>query len=391
MVGLSLANQLLERKISQSITILEKESKIGLHSSGRNSGVIHAGVYYKPHSLKARVCVSGAKRLKHWIKQRGLPLNPCGKVIVPTRRDLDNQLDLLANRAAANGANVSFWNKAELKKHIPEAETASNRALWSPDTAVVKPQIVLTALEAELKEKGVIIIKAEKKWEIDPELSQIRLSNNSILSYAHFINCAGLQADRLAKKFGVGLEYSLIPFKGVYWQIRQDCSIKIPSNLYPVPDLNVPFLGVHFTPSADELPTISIGPTATFSFGRENYLGIKGLEPMMSLNNARLLFRQYINNKDGFRGYFHNQAFLSVPNCFLNAARELIPSIEMKHIEPSKKVGIRAQLFNHRKQALEDDFLCLSGKNSTHIMNAISPAFTASFELADLILEQSNL
>ena len=139
MVGLSIAHQLLERDITNSITILDKEPDLGLHSSGRNSGVLHAGIYYKPGSLKAKVCVEGARRLRLWVEERGLPLNPCGKVIVPQRGDLDVQLDLLAERGRANGAEVEFWDADQLHELIPEARTASGRALWSPNTAVVKP------------------------------------------------------------------------------------------------------------------------------------------------------------------------------------------------------------------------------------------------------------
>jgi L-2-hydroxyglutarate oxidase LhgO len=131
MVGLCLAYQLLERGIAGTITVLDKEPELGRHSSGRNSGVLHAGLYYKPGSIKAQVCVGGARRLRAWVEERGLPLNSCGKVIVPPRPELDGQLDVLAERGTANGATVEFWDETQLRELIPEARSASGRALWS--------------------------------------------------------------------------------------------------------------------------------------------------------------------------------------------------------------------------------------------------------------------
>jgi (S)-2-hydroxyglutarate dehydrogenase len=389
MVGLCIAHQLLERGISRSITVLDKETELGLHSSGRNSGVLHAGLYYKPGTLKARVCVSGSRRLRDWVVERQLPLNPCGKVIVPPRAELDLQLDVLAQRGRANGAVVELWDAQQLQALIPEARSASGRALWSPNTAVVKPTQVVIRLRQELSEQGVRFLQHQLHWKARPDQQTLVLSDGTRLQYGHLFNCAGLQADRVAHQFGVGGHYSLLPFKGLYWQLKPGCSIQPRTNLYPVPDLNVPFLGVHFTPSADATPLVSIGPTATPAWGRENYRGLQALEPAMAAANLAVLARQYLANQGGFRRYVHEQAFLALPPLLLRAAQELIPAVRAEHIELSQKVGIRSQLFNHRTQRMEDDFLCLPGPSSTHVLNAISPAFTASFALADLILDQT--
>jgi len=391
MVGLCIAHQLLERGVTTSITVLDKEPSLGRHSSGRNSGVLHAGLYYKPGTLKAQVCVAGARRLRAWVEQRGLPLNPCGKVIVPPRADLDPQLDVLAERGRANGATVELWDARQIQELIPEARTASGRALWSPNTAVVKPIKVVEHLQGELQQQGVRFVQGQLGWSIKPQQQQLKLSDGSTLSYGHLFNCAGLQADRVAHQFGVGRNYSLLPFKGLYWQLKPDCPIQPRTNLYPVPDLAVPFLGVHFTPSADTTPVVSIGPTATPAWGRENYRGLEALEPAMAAANLAVLARQYLANRGGFRRYVHEQAFLDLPPLLLRAAQQLIPSVRAEHLELSQKVGIRSQLFNHTTQRLEDDFLCLPGPASTHVLNAISPAFTASFALADLILDQAVL
>jgi L-2-hydroxyglutarate oxidase LhgO len=387
MVGLCLAHQLLERGITTSITVLDKEPDLGRHSSGRNSGVLHAGLYYKPGSIKAQVCVAGARRLRAWVEERQLPLNPCGKVIVPPRGELDPQLDVLAERGRANGAQVEFWDEQQLRALIPEARSASGRALWSPNTAVVKPISVVRRLQQELADRGVVFLEGQAGWTAEPERRQLRLADGGTIAYGHLFNCAGLQADRVAHQFGVGLHYGLLPFKGLYWQLKRDCPIQPRTNLYPVPDLDVPFLGVHFTPSAEAIPLVSIGPTATPAWGRENYRGLQGLEPAMAAANLALLARQYLANQGGFRRYVHEQAFLALPPLLLRAAQELIPAVRAEHVELSQKVGIRSQLFNTSSQRLEDDFLCLPGPSSTHVLNAISPAFTASFALADLILD----
>ena len=165
----------------------------------------------------------------------------------------------------------------------------------------------------------------------------------------------------------MGHEYSLLPFKGLYWQLKQGCPIQLPTNLYPVPDLNVPFLGVHFTPNTDPIPQVSIGPTAVLALGRENYRGLEAVEPAMAAGNFALLAHQYLANKGGFRRYVHEQAFLGLPPLLLRSAQQLIPALRAKHLELSQKVGIRSQLFNRRTKSLEDDFLCLPGPASTHI------------------------
>jgi len=320
--------------------------------------------------------------------ERNLKLFSCGKVIVPQKPELDSQLDLLAKRGIENGAKVEFLDEQQLHSLVPQARSASGRALWSPNTAVVKPIVILRRLLDELQNKGVRLIKSSRDWKVCIKKKCITLSNSREIYYDHLINCAGLQADKISHYFGVGLQYKILPFKGIYWQIKNNSPFNIKTNLYPVPDLNVPFLGVHFTPSADINPIITIGPTATPSLGRENYKGLKGVEPLEYLSNLSTLFNQYIMDLGGFRKYVKEQSLLSYKPFFIKAAQELIPTLEPRHIELSKKVGIRAQLFNKNTSKLEDDFLCLDGPNSTHVLNAISPAFTASFAFADLVVDK---
>ena len=385
-VGMSVAYQLLERHPSLSITVLDKESSVGKHGSGRNSGVLHAGLYYDPASLKAKVCVAGAKRLKAWCEEEDLPVLTCGKVITPQKEDLDAQLEVLLERGQANGASVELIDEQQFHELVPDGHTSSGRALWSPGTSIVKPILVVQRLRQRLEEKGVNFIFTEANWSISTNQKCITLSNGSSLSYSHLFNCAGLQADRVAHKFGVGKQFTMLPFRGNYWELKKDTPFQFNTNLYPVPDLDIPFLGVHVTPSIDG--TIYLGPTATPALGRENYKGLDNLEPWMSLEFSRHMLTQLFLSKK-MRRYVHEQAFEWLPKKFLSAAQSIVPKLKMDHIQRSDKVGIRPQLYDKKNHMLVDDFIMLDGPDSTHVINAISPAFTASFALADLIINKS--
>ncbi len=385
-VGLTIANQLVQRKFTSNIIIIDKEDELGQHSSGRNSGVLHAGIYYEPGSLKSKVCVSGATRLKEWMIDRGLSIKKCGKLIIPQKAELDPQLDNLFNRGKENGALISFVNAREIEKIVPEANITSGRGLWSPNTSVVNPLDVINQLKKELIEAGVKIITSAKNWTLNRIGSRITVNQNIQINFGYLINSAGLYADQVAQKFDVGNDYKIIPFKGIYWKLRRNSPFNINVNLYPVPDLNVPFLGVHFTPSALN-NSVSIGPTAVPAFGRENYNIIQNIQPLDAMLDLAFLGQQYFLNKGGFRKYVHEQALQGFPLLFLKAAQELIPNIKYFHIEPSRKVGLRAQLFDIKNKTIVKDFLCINGAKSTHIVSSISPAFTASFSFADLIID----
>ena len=389
-VGLSLATQLIKKYPKSKIIILEKEPEVGLHSSGRNSGVLHAGIYYKPDSIKAKVCVPGSKRLREWILERNLPLNQCGKAIVPQKENLDSQLDILVERAKANGSKVELIDDEQLKQIIPCAVTASGRALWSPETAVTKPKVVIQRMAQELVDKGIRILVNQEDWTVSQIQKELALKDGRRISYGYLFNCGGLQALNIAKEFGLEHNLRAVPFKGLYWELKLRTQLKIPCNLYPVPDLDVPFLGVHFTPSADEVPKISIGPTATPALGVENYKRFENSEPLNFLSNLTLLSRLYLSNDGGFRKYAHEQLLLAIKPVMLREAQRLIPSINENDVKISEKVGIRSQLFDLNANKMCDDFICINHENSTHILNAISPAFTASFELADLIINRSG-
>lgn len=387
--GLCVSNQLRQRYPKAQILVVEKESKLGMHSSGRNSGVLHAGIYYPEGSIKARVCVNGAKRLKSWVIQNKLSINPCGKIIVAQNKEVESQIESLASRAKSNRVIFSLIDAKAIRKKVPGINPDISVGIWSPNTCVVNPIEVIQTLSKELTENGIRIKTSAKILGINVESSEINL-NGEYIRYGHIFNCAGLHADSIAHKYGVGGKYKILPFKGLYWNLKEKSAFNTPVNLYPVPDLNVPFLGVHFTPNTESTPQFTIGPTATPALGRENYRWFQNIEPKTALFTITTIAKQYLMNKNNFRKYVHQQAPLALPPFLLKSARELIPSIQEKDLSLSSKVGIRSQLYNLEYEALENDFLCIQQENSTHVLNAISPAFTASFELADLIIKQSG-
>ena len=387
-VGLCIAYQIKKKCRNLKITLLDKEEKLGLHSSGRNSGVLHAGIYYKPNTLRAKVCIEGSKRLKEWCEEQSIDFLKCGKVITPQKQCFDDQIDLLYDRGKANGAEVSIINEAEFNKLVPDGRTASGRALWSPNTSVVNSLLVVNRLRKLLVELGVKFLFNCSISNVDLKNNKLLLSNNNNISFGYLFNTAGLSADKVSKLFGVGTNLTLLPIKGIYWRLSPEAPFKFSTNLYPVPDLNVPFLGVHVTPSPSG--NVFLGPTAIPAWGRENYKGLEGFDLMMSGQTIYHLFRQFMSNNNGFRKYTYQQALLGIKPLFFRAARELIPALQIKHLLPSEKVGIRAQLYDTKKCSLIDDFYIENTNTTTHVLNAISPAFTSSFSLADLIIKSSN-
>ena len=391
-VGLTIAYLISEKNKNLKLLIVDKEEKIGAHSSGRNSGVLHSGIYYKPETLKAKVSVKGAKILKKWCEAESIPVLKCGKIISPQLIELDPQLDLLLARGKKNGAKVELIDSKDFYKLLPDGRTSSGRALWSPNTCVVKPYLVLKKIKRILEERGVKFALKSFIINCSPNEKSIFLKKENFcekIFYGHLFNCAGLQADRIAKKFSLAKDLTILPFKGIYWALKKDAPFNFKTNLYPVPNLNVPFLGIHFTPNPDG--EVTLGPTAIPAFGRENYRGISNLEPLMSIDFLSVIISQFVLNKGGFRQYAMDQALQGLKPLFLNSAKLLVPKLESKHLRLSSKVGIRAQLFNKKEKKLVDDFYLETDSSSTHVLNSISPAFTASFALAEIIIKKSKL
>jgi (S)-2-hydroxyglutarate dehydrogenase len=385
-VGLSIARQKFLNEPDCKILIIEKESTVGMHASGRNSGVLHSGIYYPSDTLKAKLCSDGSKLMSDYCREHGLPIVECGKVILPSNYEDEKQIRVLYDRGVSNGALVKVISKDELKEIEPEANSNINKALYSPKTSVVDPFSILNKIRLDLIKSGADICYNEFVIQADSDRSLIKTNKKSIFSYSHLVNCTGQYSDKVAQLFDVGSQYTLLPFKGFYYGLRRQSNIKFNGLIYPVPDLKMPFLGVHSVKSTNG--EIYFGPTAMPAFGRENYKGIEGVSFNDSISISYHLIRQYINNKQGFRNYANQEAAMLIKSNFLNNIQNLIPNLSNEDLILSSKVGIRAQLLNKKTDKLEMDFLVESVDNTTHILNAVSPAFTSAFSFAKYILNK---
>ncbi len=377
-IGLTLARE-LALSGRRDVVILEKEPALGRHASGRNSGVLHAGIYYAPDSVKARTCLSGNRRMKAYCREKGLPLVEGGKVVVARDAAELPTLEELFRRASANGARVEWLDEQQLQDVEPMARTAG-KALWSRDTAVVDPVAVLAALRADLEAAGVRVATGVRFLGLAGPSNAV--TSAGAVAFQRIVNAAGAHCDEVARAFGVGAHYRLIPFKGIYRKLRAGGTFPVNGNVYPVPDVRNPFLGVHFTRSAHG--EVYVGPTAIPAFGRENYgllrgadrgaLGLLAADAALFLANPRFREVALTEPRKYLARYFHR-----------DAAR-LVKRYDPELFPRADKVGIRPQLVDWRTKELVMDFLVEAKDGSVHVLNPISPAFTSSMDLARTIV-----
>ncbi len=381
-VGLAVARELNRRFPAARIIILEKEPDVAFHSSGRNSGVLHAGFYYTVDSLKARFTREGNAAMRQYCRDNHLRINECGKVVVARSEEELPALFELERRGKANGADVRLVDERELSEIEPNARTFKH-ALYSPATATVDPVEVARCLRNELLQKGVKIHFGETY--------QKRISGNRVLtsrrgiSAKHLINAAGLYADRIGKDFGYSSHYTIIPFKGIYLKyMNPDKPVR--TNIYPVPNLKNPFLGVHYTVTVDG--TIKIGPTAIPAFWRENYAR---MENFSAGELAEIVAREvqlFVTNSFGFRDLAFEEMRKYDKDHFVELATQLVKTIDKQGFREWSRPGIRAQLLDTRSLELVMDFVVEGDRESTHILNAVSPAFTCSFPFAKMVADR---
>lgn len=380
-IGLTLARELVARGRGD-VLVLEKEEDLGRHASGRNSGVLHAGIYYAPDSLKAKSCLGGNRLMKAFCREKGLPLHEGGKVIVARTEAELPTLEELHRRATANGARVRFVDERELASIEPMARTVG-KAIHSLDTAVVDPKRVLAALRADLEATGLVRIATGCRFLGREGLDAVR-TTQGVVRFGRLVNAAGAWCDAVAGAFGAGGEYRLIPFKGIYRKLRHGASYPVNGNIYPVPDIRNPFLGVHFTRSA--AGDVYVGPTAIPAFGRENYRGLEGT----GADGARILFEDavlFLSNPK-FRSVALTEPRKYLPAFFHRDAARLVRSYDPALFDPADKVGIRPQLVDWRTKELMMDFIVLAVDGTVHVMNPISPAFTSSMFLAKQLADE---
>ena len=377
-LGLTVARELVARGCDR-ITILEKESSLGQHASGRNSGILHAGIYYSPDTAKAQHCLNGNFLMREYCQQNGLPLVESGKVVVTSSPEQIDTLHELHSRAIKNGAKVDLLDEQQLSEIEPQAKTFQ-QALYSHYTAVVDPLKILNCLGEELKATGKVTLLFDTTFLGAGKECEARTSRGTI-PYKQLINVAGAYSDQIAHSFGVGLKYMLIPFKGVYRQLKPAKTSIVRGSIYPVPDIRNPFLGIHFTKSVKG--DVYLGPTAIPAFGRENYGILQGLDSESLGIMARDLILVLKNHK--FRSIAFTEPKKYIFKYFFEDARKLVKDLLPDDIMPCSKVGIRPQLINLETNELVMDFLIEKEENSVHVLNAISPAFTSSMSFAKMI------
>lgn len=387
-VGLTLAAELVARK-SGTVTVADREPWLGRHASGRNSGVLHAGIYYGTDSLKARLCLEGNRRLRDWMQEQEIPFRACGKLIV-CAQDQHASLEQLHKQALANHVIVALWDEADLCRAAPALRT-SERALWSPATAVFDPLTVVRRLRRQLQERGVRFLPDSEVIAFDgrSQNATLRQEGNTVSwPCGHLINAAGMRADLLARTQGVGRRYRMLPFRGSYGRLAPHLQNKVPFCVYPVPDPALPFLGVHLTPTPSG--TILVGPNALPALGREHYAGLHGIAPVDALAASRALLVLLAGNKKGLRHHVPLELQRRYGHRALHELQQMLPAARQGDILPTGRVGLRAQLYDTRKHQLMEDFVIEQGENSTHILNAVSPAFTSSFAFARHVCREAG-
>lgn len=383
-IGLSIALEIKKRRPKASLAIIEKETDFGLHASGRNSGVLHAGFYYTADSLKARFSREGNQLLKEYCKNKKIPVNQCGKLVVAKNETELTGLDELMRRAKANQVELHLVTRREAEQIEPRVITYE-KALFSPTTASVNPKYVIRALVEDAEKEGIALLAST---------SYIRKTTEGILTSAgsistdFVINAAGLYADKIAFDFGHSQNYRILPFKGLYLYSDEPIGA-IRTNIYPVPDLNYPFLGVHYT--LTDTGRIKIGPTAIPALWREQYQGLSRFQPHECIDIVKRQIKLLFSSTFDFKKLAFEEMQKYMGRKMISLAKELIKNVHPSQYRHWGKPGIRAQLIDISKNKLETDFVLQGDEASLHVLNAVSPGFTSAIPFARFIVDQMDL
>ena len=386
-VGISLGLAILERSPEKKVLIIDKESKPGVHASGRNSGVLHAGFYYSPNSLKAKFCRLGNLELKNFCKENNIPILETGKVVVCQSKSDVSKLEDLFRRGVANGVDIEILDETELDKIEPAAKTI-DKFIWSPTTAVGNPKLVIS----QLAEK---FIKSGGKFQFNCSAKLVSANDQVLIetiygtySAASIINSAGAYAANLARQVNVGNQYACLPFLGAYKKSKL-----VDSNprrlVYPVPNPINPFLGVHTTNTLNG--EIKIGPTAFPVIGKEQYTlsnGFNGSEFLEFYKAAKALFK---SDSVDLIGLAREEFVKLFTKPLLNKTNKLTNSLNSNKQWSKYPAGIRAQIINLETKTIEMDYIVQSDKNVVHILNAVSPGWTSAIPFTRWVVENQPL
>lgn len=379
-MGLTTARELKARFPDSSIVVLDKEPDVARHSSGRNSGVLHAGFYYTADSLKAKFTREGNQALTKYCEDNQLKINKCGKVVVATNEEELRGLYELKKRANRNGVDLQWVDEAELLNIDPNVKTYQ-KALFSPTTSTVDPVEVCNKLKEEIMASGVTFLFNCPYKEVKGDLVY---AGSETIKFGYLVNAAGLYADRIAHDMGFGLKYTIIPFKGIYLKYAKN-KTDVLTNIYPVPNFKNPFLGVHFTKTVDG--SIKIGPTAIPAFWRENYTGFKNFKLGEFMSIAGYQSKLFFTNAFGFRSLAFEEVRKYLKSYFIGLSLKMVKNIDKEGFGDFLKPGVRAQLLNKQTMELVQDFVIEGDNRSMHILNAVSPAFTCSFPFSRHVVD----
>ena len=386
-VGISLGLALLERNPNRKVLIIDKEDKPGVHASGRNSGVLHAGFYYSPDSLKAKFCRLGNQELRKFCKENNLQILETGKVVVCQDKQDVGRLEELYRRGIANGVNIEILDSKDLEKIEPAAQTV-DKFIWSPTTAVGNPRDIIKKLAEEFtKSSGSFSFNTQVEL-IENDNEVLVMTKHETYSAKSIINSAGAYAADLAKQVNVGTEYVCLPFLGAYKKSKL-----LPINpkrlVYPVPNPVNPFLGVHTTITLNN--EIKIGPTAFPVIGKEQYKLMDGFnlkDLVQFFTSSKALLK---SDSVDLLGLAKEEALKLFKKPLLNRTRKLSNSLDSNTDWVKYPSGIRAQIINTNTKAIEMDYIVKSDKNVVHILNAVSPGWTSAIPFARWVVENQPL
>ena len=381
-VGTATAMQILQQKPQLKLLLIEEENSLAPHQTGNNSGVIHSGLYYKPGSLKARNCVKGRKLMYQFCEENGIKNEQCGKLVLAADENERVKLNDLEKRGQENGlTQLKRISKEEIKEYEPYASGID--ALFVGETGIVNYSEVTEAFAKKIKESNGEILLNTKFLRIKKNGSRLIIeTSKEVFTASYLVNCGGLYSDKIAKICGIDPGVQIIPFRGEYYEIKEEKKYLVKNLIYPVPDPQFPFLGVHFTRMING--GIEAGPNAVLAFKRKGYLKTDFSLPEMSDYFFSRGF--WIMAKKYYRMGFDEFKRSFSKKLFAEALQKLIPQITEEDIEPSGS-GVRAQALD-RNGNLLDDFCLIEAERMMHVLNAPSPAATASISIGETIAEK---
>ncbi|MCZ2257383.1 L-2-hydroxyglutarate oxidase [Sporosarcina sp. G11-34] len=380
-VGLAVGMTILERNPKATLTILEKESGLAQHQTGHNSGVIHSGIYYKPGSYKAKFAKAGSESMRDFCRKNEIAHDICGKVIVATNKKELPELEKLYDRALQNGLEVTKLSKEELFEKEPHVNGV--QAIHLPATGIVNYKMVAEKMAALIRDAGGVIENNAEVKAIDEQFNEITVETTNETYKAKFlINCAGLHSDRIAKMAGYLIDMKIVPFRGEYFMLKESKRPLVKNLIYPVPNPDFPFLGVHFTRMIDG--QVDVGPNAVPGFKREAYnklsFNLRDFSEMITYPGYWKMGLK--NSKEGIEEIIRSFS----KKKFVENARNLIPDISEDDLIPAP-AGVRAQALKN-DGSMVDDFFIINGRSSVHVCNAPSPAATAALEIGKEIVDK---